>query len=311
MNIVLFGAVQSSEVGLEGLLAAGAPPALLVTIPRRRRRRHSDYVDLGELAESASVPVLRSATSNSDEVLEAVRRADPDYLLVLGWSQILGPELLALPRHGCIGYHPAPLPENRGRGVIPWTIVQGRAETASSFFWMTEGMDDGDLLDQHPIQVAPDETATTLYAKVLDAIRVQVPRILRALTEGDPPRAPQDHARATYCARRIPEDGRLDFRRPAREVWTLIRASTRPYPGAFTHLEGTRLRVWSAEYLGPGPHWATPGQVVEVGDAGWVVQCGDREHVRLVEVEAEADGEARVSPEIRLHARLGGPRATD
>src|SRR5690625_4713688 len=135
MRTVLVGAVDSTRVTLEAWARRGAPPALLVTLPPELAPRHSDYVDLRPTARRYDVPVEEAPRVNAPEVVTRIREAEPDHLLVIGWSQLCGSDLLAAAKHGAIGYHPAPLPELRGRAVIPWTILTGREWTGSTLFW--------------------------------------------------------------------------------------------------------------------------------------------------------------------------------
>jgi methionyl-tRNA formyltransferase len=308
MRTILVGAVASSRTALHTLIAENAAPRLVVTLPPERSARHSDYSDLRPLADEAGISVLEAPDVNAPEVLAAMAAHQPDYVLVIGWSQICRRPFLDLPRHGAIGFHPSRLPENRGRAVIPWTILQGLNEAGSSLFWLDEGMDSGDLLAQETFSVSPWETATTLYAKHMDALASMLREALPALRAFDPPRRPQDHERATYCARRGPDDGLVDWDDPARSVDALIRATTDPYPGAWTWHGEERLRLWEADYVGPGPYWGLPGQVQALTEDGALVQCGDREHVLLRSVQL-GDGERRGAHELlRVHARLNPRR---
>jgi len=303
MRTALIGAVDSTRVALATMADAGHPPAALLTLPPTRAARHSDYVDLEPLARSLGVRVVHAPDVNGDDALAALAALEPDHVFVIGWSQICRAPLLAACGRGAIGYHPAPLPRLRGRGVIPWTIVLGERESGSTLFWLDEGMDSGDVLDQACFPVAPDETAASLYAKHLVALETMLRRSLDRLARGDAPRTPQDHDRATYCARRTPADGFIDWRRSADEVWTLIRASGAPYPGAFTFRGGERLVVWSAERVHDRRYHGVPGQVQAVDARGALVQCGDGDHVLLRDVQLGA-GSGGASA-LKVHERLG------
>lgn len=306
MRAVLVGAVESTRVAFEILLAEGAAPVAVVTLPLVvLRSRHSDAVDLRPLAEKNGIPLIEARDINTPDVIASVRRFEPDYIFVIGWSQICRGEFLRTARRGCIGYHPAPLPKNRGRAVIPWTILQGARTTGSTLFWMDEGLDSGDILVQEEFEVAPDETAKTLYEKHLDALARLLRLALKLIRSGTPPRRPQDHNQATYCSRRVPRDGLIDWTKPAREVWTLIRAVTRPYPGAFTFRKKKKLFIWSAKYVGSAPFWGLPGQVQEVLEEGALVQCGDSEHVLLTELQEEGGPVLPASLVLKRHERLG------
>jgi methionyl-tRNA formyltransferase len=128
--------------------------------------------------------------------------------------------------------------------------------------------------------------------------------VVPALAAGAEPRRPQDHARATWCARRTAEDGLVDWSRGAREVWTFIRAVGDPYPGAFTFRKDRRLTLWSADWVPDGPWFGLAGQVQALGADGAVVACGAG-YVRLRTVQLEGGPRAPAQEVLKLHERLG------
>jgi methionyl-tRNA formyltransferase len=189
--------------------------------------------------------------------------------------------------------------------VIPWTILLGTPETGASLFWLADGLDDGDLLIQERFEVAGDETSRSLYDKHCAALRRMLTSVLPRLAAGEIPRRPQDHSQATYCARRTAADGLIDWGRPARDVWTLIRAAGHPYPGAFTFYGGRRVTVWDATLVGPAPHFGLPGQIQELTDDGPLVQCGDGEHVSIRSFQIEGEAEETNPNRFKRHERFG------
>ncbi len=266
MRIVLVGAVESSRVALEVLAKhPDVTVAAVVTLPPGKAMRHADWVDLRAPAAAGSIPVIEADDVNADDVLAAIAQAEPDFLVVIGWSQICRRKLLELPREGAIGYHPAPLPENRGRAVIPWTILQGRRETGATLFWMDEGMDSGEILAQQRFRVTTDETAQSLYDKHME--------VLAAMLDG--------------------------------VVWTLVRVWGDPYPGAFSFHRGRRLVVCNCRARGPGPLLVMPGQVQALVGQGALVQCGDGAHVMLGSIELDGGGRRSAAEVLKAHDRLG------
>lgn len=307
MRIVLVGAVGSTEVALRTLTRERTPPVALVTLPQSQSQRHSDFVPLPPIAEQFNIPVIESSSINSPATLRSIRKCDPEYILVIGWSQICHEPFRSIARVGSIGFHPALLPENRGRAVIPWTILQRQRETGTTLFWLDEGVDSGDILLQKRLPVDPAETAATLCEKHETALGEMLVQMLPLLRRGDPPREAQDHAKATYCARRKAEDGWIDWHQSAADVWTLIRAVGKPYPGAFTLFNGKKMTIWDADFVGERPYWGLPGQVQAVSDRGALVQCGDRGHVLLRKVQIEDLPEVSPTGLFKPHEKLGPP----
>lgn len=305
MRNVLIGAVDSTRVAMEVLVQHKMPPSALCTLPKGKARRHSDFVDLVPLAQQHQIPVIETPDSNAPEFLEQIRALDPDYLWVIGWSQICRPELLQVPQKAALGFHPAALPQNRGRAVIPWTILQRATSTGATLFWLDEGVDSGDILAQQTFPVTTHETARSLYDKHLKALNQLLHQALPLLAENQAPRITQDHRQASWCAKRTPEDGLIDWNRSAEDIWTLIRAVGEPYPGAFTHDGDQALIIWEADLVGEAPYCGLPGQVQAITDNGVLVQCGDGRHVLLRTVELEHAAAQPAIEVLKIHRKLG------
>jgi methionyl-tRNA formyltransferase len=290
MKILLVGAVESTEVALEMLRSAGTPPSALITLPPTMLSRHSDAVDLTERARGAGIPVFHSTNVNSAETLEAVRSLQPDVTMVIGWSQVCKAPFRELSGLGCIGFHPSALPALRGRAVIPWTILTRQTETGSTFFWLDDGVDTGDILLQRRVPVSSEETARSLYDKHLAAVRDMLPEVIRQLATGSPARMKQSEQEASYCARRTWEDGLINWRDTAENVLVLIRAVGDPYPGAFTFSEGARLLAKCARRFPEGERFiGLTGQVQLLTEEGFVVRCGDGACVEVLDWDWKFD----------------------
>ncbi|MET1756692.1 formyltransferase family protein [Novosphingobium sp. RD2P27] len=302
MRVILVGAVDSSMVALEAMVGVpGCQVDAVVTLFPEFAGRHSDIADLAGAAVARGIPLVEVKNVNHADALERLAAWDPDYIFVIGWSQICGEEFRALAPGRVIGYHPAALPRLRGRGVIPWTILNSEPITAGTLFWIDDGVDTGDILDQAFFHVAPDETAASLYRKHMEALQTMLHRSLRALAAGNLPRRRQDERCATFCARRTDADGEIDWSAPAESVVRLIRAVSRPYPGAFTNSRSGQLRLWAAEALQGGHgHLGAAGQVVWRDADLFAVRCGDGNLIRVTEWSSEAAGRPPI-----LHARLG------
>ena len=250
--------------------------------------------------------MLRTSKTNDPETLDTIRQAEPDYIFVVGWSQLCRSEFLGIRPRKVIGYHPAALPRLRGRAALPWTILLDEKITAGSLFWMEEGTDDGDLLAQSYFHLAPDETAAQLYDKHMRALRAMLDESLPRLASGEEPRTVQDERYATWAAKRTARDGLIDWNDDAASAEAKpapagveVRAVGKPYPGAFTHDRGQKLVIWSSTPVhGPSPYHAAPGQIVAREEGSLLIQCGSG-LLRADEWECERDAAPR------LHAILG------
>lgn len=274
MRIALIGAVETTAATLEELCKRGSRPVAMIGLPRELASRHSDFVDLEALAVVHGVPFHAVENVNTPDALALIASLDLDWLVVVGWSQICGPELLALPRQGSIGYHPAALPQMRGRAVIAWTILLGLEETAGSLFLMAPTVDSGALIAQERFPVGPRETVASLIARHVEALRRMWASVLPLGPAASLASRVQDEAAATYCARRVAADGEIDWTAPAAAIDRLVRAVSAPYPGAFSHYRGRRLMIDAARPWEGPVHYGMPGQVLERRDDSLLIACG-------------------------------------
>lgn len=200
---------------------------------------------LDDLAHGSDTPLQKFRNINDPDAVLSLGDADLDWLFVVGWSQIAGPEVLASVRRGVLGMHPTLLPQGRGRAAIPWTILKGLDRTGVTLFQLDEGVDTGPILGQVEVSVRPDETATSLYEKVVVAHRALMRETWPLLQAGEIMPRPQDESLATEWPGRTPADGELTEALSVMDADRLVRATTHPYPGAFVDRPSDRLRVWS------------------------------------------------------------------
>jgi methionyl-tRNA formyltransferase len=292
---------------LEAAVASGAEVVAVVTLPGPVDPSRSGQCSFDEVAARLGASLVETRDVNAPETLAALRDAEPDLIFVVGWSQLVGDDFIALAPGGVFGMHPTLLPRHRGRAPIPWTILSGLATTGVTLFEIADATaDSGPIVGQVEVPVAPDETATTLFDRLsaahVDLVREHLPGLLA----GTAPRLPQDPRRASVWPKRTPADGIIDWDTRAPYLYDWVRAQTRPYPGAFTFLGDTRIVVWRAAPTALAAA-APAGTVVEGRESGVVVACGDGGLV-LEEVEPEGSGVlagALVGDAIPVGARLG------
>lgn len=270
---------------LEASAQAGAEIVAVVTLPGPLDSNRAGQCSFAAVAGRHGARLIETADVNDPAAIAALREERPELVFVVGWSQLLRGELLSLAPAGVFGMHPTLLPRHRGRAPIPWALLSGLARTGVTLFEiLDETADSGAIVGQVAVPIEPDETATTLYAKLsrahVELIAEHVPRLI----DGTAARLPQDPRRASAWPRRTPADGIIDWDTRAPYLYDWVRAQTRPYPGAFTYLGDEKLVVWSARAVeGSGP----AGTVVEERPEGAVVACGEGA-LLLEEVEPAA-----------------------
>jgi methionyl-tRNA formyltransferase len=216
-----------------------------------------------------------------------------DLLLVIGWSQILSSAALTTARIGAIGAHASLLPDNRGSAPINWAIIRDEKTTGNSLIWLSDNVDEGRIIDQVEFPISAYDTCETLYQKVAESNRAMIQRVLPRLLAGERPGQPQPPSDEPLLPRRRPTDGLLDWHQSAVNVYNFIRALTRPYPGAFSFLDGRRWTIQSAALLpAVSQEDQVAGTVISsvvspVAEAcGQLVACGSG-CVIVLEIEAD------------------------
>ncbi|MGZ3769103.1 MAG: formyltransferase family protein [Bdellovibrio sp.] len=275
MKIAFIGCVEFSERILSRLLSTSGMDICCI-ITRRSSAFNSDFRDLTPLANSHNVPVFYAEGNNQVDMSAFLRTHLPDVIFCFGWSYLLNKDILSLSKLGVVGFHPAALPANRGRHPLIWALALGLNKTASTFFWMDEGADSGDILNQKEIVISSDDDAGVLYAKVTETALSQVDEFLQQLKDGNIIRSKQDSSQANYWRKRGRADGQIDFRMSAQAIHNLVRALTKPYVGAHILTKNGDVKVWKTR-ISPRsyPVNIEAGQVLDVRENVILVKTYD------------------------------------
>jgi methionyl-tRNA formyltransferase len=221
------------------------------------------FASVRDLAFKHYLPVYQPSDPNDPAFVAAMARLRPDFLFSCYYRHMLKKPLLDLPRLGALNLHGSLLPKYRGRAPVNWVLVNGETETGVTLHYMEEKADRGDLVAQRRVPITEEDTALTLFARLTVAAEDLMREAYPLLRTGQAPRIPQDHTQASYFGRRRPEDGRIDWRKSAGEIYNLVRAVTHPYPGAFTFLNGRKWYIWWGRPLAEeAPPGAAPGQIL-------------------------------------------------
>jgi methionyl-tRNA formyltransferase len=297
------------EVGyacISELIALGAPIAALFT--------HADnpaeeiwWRPCSELALQHGIAVFM--TDSFDKAWRArIAAMRPSILYSFFYRNLLPEELLNIAPLGSFNLHTSLLPKYRGRSPVNWMIINGEREAGVTLHHMTTRADAGDIVAQSMVEIAEDDTALTLYRKLVplgvSIIREYHPLIVAGLA----PRRVQDLAAGSYFGRRRPEDGRIDWNWPARRIFNLVRGVTHPYPGAFCFIRGRKLTVWEAQVACDKGKWAESGRIIRSFGHAVEVAAGEGSLLILrgqLEGEAETDATTVLSqPALATTLRL-------
>ena len=292
---VVFGYHNVGVRCIKVLLAGGVDIALVVT--------HEDsptenlwFESVASLCREEGIPCITPGDARAPELLAQVQAAKPDMLFSFYYRHMLPASILEVAP--AYNMHGSLLPQLRGRAPVNWAVLHGATETGATLHEMTVKPDAGAIVAQTAVPILPDDTAFEVFGKVTVAAEQTLWGVLPALLDGTAPRQPNDLRQGGYFGGRKPEDGRIDWKLPAQQVYNLHRAVAPPYPGAFTEvnnvvyiIEKARLSKHSAGSLPPG---------LAVVDNCIFGVCGDG---RMLAISALKAGEETISAK-QLQERL-------
>jgi methionyl-tRNA formyltransferase len=188
-----------------------------------------------------------------------------------------------LTKLGVVGFHPALLPNNRGRHPLIWAKVLGLSKTGSTYFFMDEGADTGDILEQKYFEISCDDDINDVYNNMTKVALKQIEIFYPKLVNGTYDKIKQIDEGNTW-RKRNKLDGLIDFRMTTTSIVNLIRALTKPFPGAHCELDGSEYKVWKCE---PGSftlNYIEPGKILAITNNIIEIKTGDGS-IRLIEHE--------------------------
>ena len=279
MKIFYIGCVKSSYRFLKALIEHKADIAGVATM--RSSTFNSDFTDLAPLCLEWQIPYLYVTNINTDEVAQFIQSSSPDIGFCFGWSQLIKNNIISMFPMGMVGYHPAALPNNRGRHPIIWALALGLEKTASSFFMLEDTPDTGDILSQVEVDILYEDTADTLMKKLLTTGEKQIITLWHELENNTVNRISQSGSAGNTWRKRNRLDGQIDWRMSAQAIYNLVRALTRPYIGAHFIKNKSEIKVWRVrEIINNHYRHIEPGKIIEVNHDSFCVKAGDN----LIEV---------------------------
>jgi len=302
LSAAFFGTPGAAVPTLQHLLASPHEVVAVLTVPDRPRGRGMEVSasPVKEAALAAGLPVLQPPTLRDPAVQGALADLHADVFLVCAYGLILPKAVLEIPRLGCVNVHFSLLPALRGAAPVAWALAQGSTTTGITIMQMDPGLDTGPILDQVAEPVREDDDTGTLEARLAVAGGRLAVSVLDRLEAGSVQPRPQDDAASSYAPKVTPEDARIDWAGDGAVIANRVRAF-RPRPGAWTTLNGRRLKVWKATVLPDrtkapaGTFSAGPGGAMAVATGG----------ADLVLEEVQPEGGRRMSGAEFLRGRRG------
>lgn len=278
-------------------------PVAILTLTKELIVKRSGGFNVEEFLHRYGIPIYYIENINDNNAVDLIKSLDLDVLFVIGWSQIVRIPALSSVKIGMIGAHASLLPHNRGSAPINWAIIKGELCTGNSLIWLSDGVDNGDIIDQQRFDITPYDTCKTLYDKVSLSNAIMISKVLPLLEKGEIPGRKQEHSNEDILPRRRPSDGEIDWSCSSLQIYDFVRALSRPYPGAFSYMNGKRVKIWKSSLLPGNPYPDVKcGNVIgpvfstDVLSCGQIISCGDGAII-INEIEDEI-GEVFYGPSI-------------
>ena len=273
MKVLLIGTVEFSLKTLEKLIDLKVD--LIGVCTKEASTFNSDFADLKPLCIANKIPYLTVDDINSRDSIQWITALNPDVIFCFGWSSLIKKEILNIAPMRVVGFHPAKLPMNRGRHPLIWALALGLKESASTFFFMDEGADSGDMLSQVDFEISYQDDARSIYNKVIDIALCQIEEFIPKLEKNNFTRIRQNNQHSNSWRKRNESDGEIDFRMSSRSIYNLTRALTKPYVGAHIKFNEINYSVWKVKESNDFQENIEPGKVLRVFDKIFVVKSYD------------------------------------
>lgn len=283
MKCVVLGYHNIGCAGIKALIKNGFDVAAVFT-HKDNPNENIWFDSVAELACAEGLPVFAPDDINHPVWVEKIKAIKPDIIFSFYFRDMVKSPILEIPKHGCLNLHGSLLPAYRGRVPINWAIINGETETGVTLHYMTTKPDNGDIVGQEKIAIGPDDTAKDVHQKATKAAAVLLEKLLPLVKKGKAPRKKQDESKASYFGGRKPADGEIDWSKSAKEIRNLVRATTRPYPGAFSFMGDRKCFFWSVSEAKSAKK-AKPGTVITYDPL--VIACGNKGAVKVESAQLE------------------------
>ncbi len=276
MKTILVGSVKSSERLLKVMIEKNIDVRMVFSLDEQYSENVSGYTPIHNLAEEHSIPYTKFRKINDEENVKIIKEIEPDYIFIVGLSQLVKKEIISCAKKGVVGYHPTPLPKFRGRAATVWQILLGVEKSAVTMFFIDEGIDSGDIICQEEYEIGEKDYPLDVAKKTEKASLKLFSRGLDLLQNPDFKPTPQNEEEATYLLKRTPEDGKIDWSESGENIERLIRATSKPYPGAFASYENkSDVIFWRAEFIPETKYIGFNGQIISVENDKINILCKD------------------------------------
>ena len=207
--------------------------------------KNNVYYEISQLCKHEKIELYTIGKMNEEATIDKCKQWEPELIVVSGWYHIIGKAIRNIPLYGVVGLHPSSLPKYRGGAPLVWQMINGEDKAGITLFYMDEGIDSGDIIAQAEEVIEETDTIATLYEKIGNRGIELLEKYLPLIALGKAPRIKQENLQdSDIYPQRKPEDGMIDWKKSPKEIQNFVRAQTKPYPGAYTIIDGKKITIW-------------------------------------------------------------------
>lgn len=270
MKIIFIGTVKFSRITLQKLIDLNAHVVGVCT--KEKSEFNSDYENLRPLCEKNKIPYRYIDKDFLNDDCNWIKTFNPDIIFCFGWSSLLKNDILKLAPMGVLGYHPTKLPQNRGRHPLIWSLALGLKKSASTFFFMDNNADSGEILSQKNFDILNSDDAQTLYNKMANIAVSQIEEFLPKLQKKKYSTVKQNTQNSNVWRKRVKTDGQIDFRMTSEGIYNLVRALSKPYAGAHIKYNEEEVIIWNVEIIHNVQENLESGKVLDTNENKIIVK---------------------------------------
>ena len=274
INIGVFGCTDSTQHVLQKLLEIDyINVKVLVTLSKKEGQKKSRFKKITFHKNKLNIQIFEVPKVNEDELKVHLTGLSLDVILEIGWSLKIPKSILKIPRFGTVGIHNSLLPEFQGPASLNWALIWDYKVWGCTLFHLEENFDEGDIIYQQSFEIDDSDDINTLFSKSDQAASKMILWFLKSLPGKGAPRLIQDKSQISRTRKRVPEDSLIDWRDTTRAIFNLIRATKRPYPNAFSFINGEKILINGAvKVIGIK---GIPGTILSISENNILVATGN------------------------------------
>jgi methionyl-tRNA formyltransferase len=279
MKILFIGSVIFSSEILKTLILKKIN--IIGIITKKKSVFNTDHYNLAPLAKKNNIPYKYYKNINSAESINWIKKKSPDLIFCIGWSHLISKDILKIPSNGVIGYHPSDLPLNRGRNPLIWTIALGLKKSASTFFFITDKIDNGKIINKQKFSIPKNYKANDLYNKVIKISKKQIIQICFKIKNNLKIKSTNQKGKISKWRARTYKDGIVDWRMSGWAVHNLVNALSWPYPGASFFYKNKEYKLLKTNLIKNKLYNAEPGKIIRFDALKPIIMCG-KDSIKIV-----------------------------